>query len=519
MHRPRGPPRTAPAMAASTSGAGEPAAAARGVVGLITTAGCRHCRAAKATLRRLGVAYREVDLAAAPAALAAVRAASGQRTVPQLFVAGELLPGGNAALQALPPAALARRLAQNPGAPAFPPAGAAALPAAGEGAGAGVGEGPAGVPDLAGRPELDFDAVRFLLGLRRRVAAPARASGDAAGDAAALRAAVGAAEPALGPGGQARAAELLEQLGLLAVEPTAAGGPLNGALRWPIAPRAPGAVAEDLRAQISALYDAHLAEDGSAVDYRGMAASEAFAAYVDATSELQRVDVSGLSRAEKTAFWINIYNALVVHGTAALGAPEGLLARLKFFGALQYEIGGARFSCNDIEHGVLRGNASSPASLGAVLGLPDVPLLNPKTFRRGDPRLKQVVAPPDPRIHFALVCGAVSCPPIQIYDAANLDEGLEDAGVAFCEGEVAVDAAARTVTLSKIFQWYGRDFGRTRREQLERIAGFLPEARRGPLLDLAADPGARVVFREYDWSINSTDAAALTRLASHALEE
>lgn len=50
----------------------------------------------------------------------------------------------------------------------------------------------------------------------------------------------------------------------------------------------------------------------------------------------------------------------------------------------------------------------------------------------------QVVDPVDPRIHFALVCGAKSCPPIKLYSADNLDEGLGGAAEAFCSGEVEV---------------------------------------------------------------------------------
>lgn len=37
----------------------------------------------------------------------------------------------------------------------------------------------------------------------------------------------------------------------------------------------------------------------------------------------------------------------------------------------------------------------------------------------------QVVQPCDPRIHFALVCGAKSCPPIKVYTPDNLEEGLQ----------------------------------------------------------------------------------------------
>jgi Protein of unknown function, DUF547 len=126
--------------------------------------------------------------------------------------------------------------------------------------------------------------------------------------------------------------------------------------------------------------------------------------------------------AERVAFFINIYNALIIHGTCAFGSPASLLKRLTFFGDVKYRIGADTYSADDIEHGVLRGNAASPASLGSLLNIG--PLKKPQ-FRDRDLRRAQCVEPIDPRIHFALVCGAKSCPPIKLYTPDNLHEGLQ----------------------------------------------------------------------------------------------
>lgn len=48
---------------------------------------------------------------------------------------------------------------------------------------------------------------------------------------------------------------------------------------------------------------------------------------------------------------------------------------------------------------------------------------------------RQAVQPMDKRIHFALNCGARSCPPIRVYTPEELEEGLDAAAAAFCEGE------------------------------------------------------------------------------------
>lgn len=126
--------------------------------------------------------------------------------------------------------------------------------------------------------------------------------------------------------------------------------------------------------------------------------------------------------AEKIAFFINVYNALIVHATVAHGVPANVVARLKFFRKANYVIGGSSFSADDMEHGVLRSNAVAPSSLGSLLG---IKFLQKNQFPAGDPREQLSVSPLDPRIHFALVCGAKSCPPIKLYTPDNLDEGLQ----------------------------------------------------------------------------------------------
>ena len=75
------------------------------------------------------------------------------------------------------------------------------------------------------------------------------------------------------------------------------------------------------------MYDKHLAADGKAVNYNALHKDPRFQTYVNATAELQRVDVSLLSRDEKMAFFINIYNALVVHALAVFGPASNLVEK------------------------------------------------------------------------------------------------------------------------------------------------------------------------------------------------
>ena len=66
------------------------------------------------------------------------------------------------------------------------------------------------------------------------------------------------------------------------------------------------------------------------------------------------------------------------------------------------------------------------------------------------------MTPPDPRYHFAVTCGAASCPPIAVYRAASIDVDLDLAARNFVNQEVV--AAGGRLACSRIFKWYRDDF-------------------------------------------------------------
>lgn len=117
------------------------------------------------------------------------------------------------------------------------------------------------------------------------------------------------------------------------------------------------------------------------------------------------------ARGERLAFWINTYNDVVSEGLAALGIRETVCEVPDFFDRIRVRVAGLDFSANDIEHGVLRGNRPHPLS-------PMAP------FTRDDPRLAHALPDLDPRIHFAIICGARSCPPVRTYEGGCVHEQL-----------------------------------------------------------------------------------------------
>lgn len=250
--------------------------------------------------------------------------------------------------------------------------------------------------------------------------------------------------------------------------------------------------AEKVRKIILAIYDEFLSEDGKGVDYKGIAKAESYRRYVKKTESLQRVDLSVLNRDEKISFFINIYNALVIHATVSAGnGPETALQRKKFFSDFTYLIGGNTYSLSEIENGILRGNRRPPYALQ-------------KPFGNSDERTKIALDTPEPLIHFALVCGAKSCPPVKTYKPVGLDDLLRAAAKSFFEGGgIEIDGQKGTISLSKILFWYHVDFGKDDVEMLKWVSHYLEDAEKDKLLGLLEKRQFKLTYQEYDWSANS----------------
>ncbi|XP_004555617.1 uncharacterized protein zgc:152951 isoform X2 [Maylandia zebra] len=249
-----------------------------------------------------------------------------------------------------------------------------------------------------------------------------------------------------------------------------------------------------LREMILKLFSEHLSADGKSVDYKGMSANPVFERYCELAIQLQRVELLSLSREEKLAFFINIYNALVIHGYLRLGAPTNMWQRYRFFNYVSYLIGGEVFTLQDIENGILRGNRKGVAQLR-------------RPFSKTDPRLQVALPDAEPLIHFALNCGAKGCPPIKTYTPQDIDSQLRTAAEAFLENDYAcvVDSVKKEVHLSQIFKWYKADFGGTDEKLLGWVLDHMGDSPKKTSLQGVVSAGkTKVSFLPYDWSSNST---------------
>ncbi len=180
---------------------------------------------------------------------------------------------------------------------------------------------------------------------------------------------------------------------------------------------------------------------------------------------------------QKKAFWLNVYNAFT---QLRLQQNPGIYENKNaFFGARKIVVAGQLLSLDDIEHGILR-HSKIKWSLGH---------LNkwfPSAFEKAH-RVDTL----DYRIHFALNCGARSCPPIAFYDPLQLNRQLDLAMRSYLTSEVLYDTGENKIGLPAIMGWFRRDFGGKRgmRKLLQKLE--------------IVQPGEQptIYFRKYNWEL------------------
>lgn len=201
--------------------------------------------------------------------------------------------------------------------------------------------------------------------------------------------------------------------------------------------------------------------------------------FVQSLSELtyDRLRTQLRSDEEKKAFWINLYNGFTQ--VLIKKNPANYKNRGRFFTSKQISIAGKSFSLDDIEHGILR-RSKIKWSLGHLNKL--FPGKTEKQLR---------VDGLDYRLHFALNCGAKSCPPIAFYNPENLNPQLELATTAYLQSEAEYDPKTNTLKLPAIMGWFRGDFGgKKKMVQLLKEKKLLP-----------ADATPKIKFKSYDWTL------------------
>ncbi len=230
-------------------------------------------------------------------------------------------------------------------------------------------------------------------------------------------------------------------------------------------------------------------------DYKNAHKQTLYSTFEEAVCELQGVNMGKMDDKTRLAFGINLYNLMIKYGFMKVGIGSTTLARGAFFSSVKFNVGGDILSFNDLENGVLRGNAVPPYSLFAP-------------FSKTDPRRRLALDKADCRIHFALNCGANSCPPVKNFTASAVDEELRIVAQAFTEQEenVRLLPEKNEIYLNKILSWYGVDFAPSKDLLPEKVVTFL-RGEKKQTLQTMIDSGKKISvnFNEYDWSTNASD--------------
>ncbi len=212
--------------------------------------------------------------------------------------------------------------------------------------------------------------------------------------------------------------------------------------------------------------------DRGLVDYDGLSRDHLFRTYLRQLSEAAPENLT--TAADELALLCNAYNAFVINGVVTHKIAGSVMDYRhngrEFFDVEEHIFNGQTISLNYLEHELIR-----------------------KRFK-------------EPRVHVALVCAARSCPSIrsEAYVGRRIAEQLEDQSLQFANDSkfIAFDAGSNTLYLSPILKWYGQDW--------DAVGGYLDWlARRAKsetvtaALERAAQGEVRVVFTDYDWSLNS----------------
>jgi hypothetical protein len=184
---------------------------------------------------------------------------------------------------------------------------------------------------------------------------------------------------------------------------------------------------------------------------------------------LGKADVKTYSRDERLAFWINAYNAFTVKLILNHYPLKSIRDIKKPWKRKIWLAAGEQLSLNDMEHQKLRNELQ------------------------------------EPRIHFAIVCASIGCPELynNAFRAKNLDQTLDKVARSFFSAHkniiVELSGDNTILHLSRIFKWFGKDFGKNDQERIEFILPYLNKADTGKINNAKK---IKIKFLDYDWSLN-----------------
>jgi len=242
------------------------------------------------------------------------------------------------------------------------------------------------------------------------------------------------------------------------------------------------------------------------VDYAALAVGrETLDAYLEQVAAVELAAFAAWSEDDQIAYLINAYNAYTLETVVDHYPIKGSSFFKKLTSPKRFA-----FPANSIRHidGVFDGITHTVMGRGMTLD----DIVDGLVRAEYDER----------RVHFALACAALSCPPLreEAYRGARLDEQLDDQGRLFLSDPRLnrFESERGHVYLSKIFDWYGDDFRDYADESIyasdAKIGGvltFVTRYLRQRTVEFLESAEYRVEFLSFDWTLNDQAVAAATQ--------
>ncbi|MCO5606126.1 hypothetical protein L7F22_060313 [Adiantum nelumboides] len=194
-------------------------------------------------------------------------------------------------------------------------------------------------------------------------------------------------------------------------------------------------------------------------------AAEALRMFRSLVEQLSRANPGSMKHNEKLAFWINVYNALMMHAYLAYGVPKN---DFKFFSLMQkaaYTVGGHSFNAVVIEHLLLKAKAQWYRPQIALL-------LAHQKLKLREEVSTFAIDRAEPLVAFSLSFGATSSPAVRVYTAENIRSELQSALQGYARASVGVNTRGKLLIPKLLF-----DFGLDSMEEgniLDWVCQFLP---------------------------------------------
>ncbi|XP_038995096.1 uncharacterized protein LOC120119355 [Hibiscus syriacus] len=178
-------------------------------------------------------------------------------------------------------------------------------------------------------------------------------------------------------------------------------------------------------------------------------------------NKLSNIDLAFLTYKQKLAFWINVYNACIMHAFLEHGLPSTQEKLLALMNKAALNVGGIVLNALAIEHFILRHPCESE--------------YGPMDEKEMLLRHAYGLGYPEPNVTFALCRGTWSSPALRIYTVDEVVNELEKAKVDYLEASVGI-TNKKKISLPKLLQWHMKDFADDVESLLEWIYSQVPRS-------------------------------------------